>query len=143
VTRTKKVHTPEDGDPRILEIRSGTWRAAKEKALEKARKFDKGEEVDKTSVVFVDPVDVQRILTPKRLEMIEELMSEDVEVGSIRELAEVLERNPSEVHEDVHTLEEYGIVELLEEGRAKRPVVPYDDININVSLSRSHGEATV
>ena len=75
--------------------------------------------------------------------MIETLMSEDTEVGSIRELAEVLDRNPSEVHEDVHTLEEYSIIRLHDEGRAKRPAVPYDDININVSLSRSHGEATV
>jgi predicted transcriptional regulator len=70
-------------------------------------------------------------------------MSDDVEVGSIRELAEVLNRNPSEVHEDVHILEEYSIVVLRDEGRAKRPVVPYDDINIKVSLSRSHGGATV
>ena len=126
-----------------LTIETKTWTDAKEKALEKARRFDEGEEINETNVVFVDPADVQRILTPKRMEMIETLMSDDVEVGSIRELAEVLNRNPSEVHEDVHILEEYSIVVLREEGRAKRPVVPYDDININVSLSRSHGGATV
>ena len=126
-----------------LTIETKTWTDAKEKALEKARRFDEGEEINETNVVFVDPADVQRILTPKRMEMMETLMSDDVEVGSIRELAEVLNRNPSEVHEDVHILEEYSIVVLREEGRAKRPVVPYDDININVSLSRSHGGATV
>jgi len=126
-----------------LTIETKTWTDAKEKALEKARRFDEGEEINETNVVFVDPADVQRILTPKRMEMIETLMLDDVEVGSIRELAEVLNRNPSEVHEDVHILEEYSIVVLREEGRAKRPVVPYDDININVSLSRSHGGATV
>jgi len=135
----------EDADARssTLTVESKTWTDAKEEALEKARRFDEGEEIDETNVVFVDPADVQRILTPKRMEMIETLMSEGTEVGSIRELAEVLDRNPSEVHEDVHTLEEYSIIVLHDEGRAKRPVVPYDDININVSLSRSHGEATV
>jgi predicted transcriptional regulator len=135
----------EEGEQRstTLTIETKTWTDAKEKALEKARRFDEGEEINETNVVFVDPADVQRILTPKRMEMIETLMSDDVEVGSIRELAEVLNRNPSEVHEDVHILEEYSIVVLREEGRAKRPVVPYDDININVSLSRSHGGATV
>ena len=134
-----------DADARnpTLTIESKTWTDAKEEALEKARRFDEGEEIDETNVVFVDPADVQRILTPKRMEMIETLMSEGKEVGSIRELAEVLDRNPSEVHEDVHTLEEYSIIRLHDEGRAKRPAVPYDDININVSLSRSHGEATV
>lgn len=137
--------TKKDADARskTLTVESKTWTDAKEEALEKARRFDEGEEIDETNVVFVDPADVQRILTPKRMEMIETLMSEDTEVGSIRELAEVLDRNPSEVHEDVHTLEEYSIIVLQDEGRAKRPVVPYDDININVSLSRSHGGATV
>lgn len=143
---TKKDEEKDEEDRgSTLTIETRTWTEAKEKALEKARRFDQGEETGETSVVFVDPADVQRILTPKRMEMIETLMSEEaeVEVGSIRELAEVLDRNPSEVHDDVHTLEEYGIVELRDEGRAKKPVVPYDDININVSLSRSHGGAAV
>lgn len=117
-----------------LKIETRTWEDAKEKALEKAREFDEGEEVTETNITFVEPSDVQRLLTPKRLELIQTLMSE--EVGSIRELAEVLDRNPSEVHDDVHTLEEYGVVELRDEGRAKKPVVPYDDIDISVSLSR-------
>ena len=119
-----------------LKIETRTWEDAKEKALEKARKFDEGEEVKETNITFVEPSDIQRLLTPKRLELIQTLMSE--EVGSIRELAKVLDRNPSEVHDDVHTLEEYGVVELREEGRAKKPVVPYDDIDINVSLSREN-----
>lgn len=119
-----------------LKIETQTWKDAKEKALEKARRFDEGEEITETDITFVEPSDVQRLLTPKRLELIQTLMSE--EVGSIRELAEVLDRNPSEVHDDVHTLEEYGIIELRKEGRAKKPVVPYDDIDINVSLSREN-----
>ncbi|MDY6775024.1 transcriptional regulator [Halorutilales archaeon Cl-col2-1] len=121
---------------KTLKIQTQTWEDAKEKALEKARKFDDGEEVTETSIIFVEPSDVQRLLTPKRLELIQTLMT--VDVGSIRELAEVLGRNPSEVHDDVHTLEEYGVVELREEGRAKKPVVPYDDIDINVSISRKN-----
>ena len=130
-------------DGGTLRIETAGWDTAKRKALDKARKFDQGEEIEeKANITFVDPADVQRILTPKRLEMIEVLMSEDTKVGSIRELAEVLDRNPSEVHEDVHLLEEYGIVELREEGRAKKPVVPYDEVDINVSLSRDK-EATV
>lgn len=123
-----------------LKIETRTWEDAKEKALEKAREFDEGEEVTETNVTFVEPSDVQRLLTPKRLEVIQTLMSE--EVGSIRELAKLLDRNPSEVHEDVHTLEEYGVVEFREEGRAKKPIVPYEDIDISVTLSRENAAGT-
>lgn len=119
-----------------LKIETRTWEGAKEKALRKAREFDEGEEDTETNITFVEPSDVQRLLTPKRLELIQTVMSE--EVGSIRDLAEKLERNPSEVHEDIHTLKEYGVVELRDEGRAKKPVVPYDDIDINVNLSREN-----
>ena len=65
-----------------LKIETRTWEDAKEKALEKARKFDEGEEVKETNITFVEPSDIQRLLTPKRLELIQTLMSE--EVGSIR-----------------------------------------------------------
>ena len=119
-----------------LKIETRTWEDAKSEALEKARRFDEGEEVTETNITFVEPSDIQRLLTPKRLELIQTLMTE--EVASIRELAEVLDRNPSEVHDDVHTLEEYGVIELREDGRAKKPVVPYDDIDISVSLSREN-----
>jgi predicted transcriptional regulator len=35
----------------------------------------------------------------------------------------------------VSLFEEYGIVEFEQDGRAKRPVVPYDEIEIAVTLS--------
>jgi len=119
-----------------LRIETQTWEDAKAEALEKARRFDEGEGSAETNITFVEPSDVQRLLTPKRLELIQTLMTEEVE--SIRALAEVLDRNPSEVHDDVHTLEGYGVVELREKGRAKKPVVPYDEVDINVSLSREN-----
>jgi len=121
---------------KTLKIETRTWTDAKEKALEKAKKFDEGDDDNETNITFVEPSDVQRLLTPKRLELVETLMREEVE--SIRELAEVLDRNPSEVHADVHTLEEYGVVELRDRGHATKPVVPYDDIEVNVSLSREN-----
>jgi len=123
-----------------LKIETRTWEGAKSEALKKSRQFDEGEEVTETNITFVEPSDLQRLLTPKRLKLIQTLMTE--EVGSIRELAGVLDRNPSEVHDDVHTLEEYGVVELREEGRAKKPVVPYDDIDISVRLSRQNAVVT-
>ena len=58
-----------DARSKTLTVESKTWTDAKEETLEKARRFDEGEETDETNVVFVDPADVQRILTPKRMGM--------------------------------------------------------------------------
>jgi predicted transcriptional regulator len=85
-------------------------------------------------VAFADADELSKLLTERRMETIEVIMTE--EPDSIRELARILDRGLREVHDDVHTLEEYGVVELRDEGRYKKPVVPYDDIDISVRLSR-------
>lgn len=122
-----------DKDNRTLKIESSPWASFKERALESAREFDRGEENGPRVLSFEDPERIQRLLTPRRLELLRSVMEESP--GSIRQLAERLERNVSDVHEDVTLLEEYGIVELEQDGRAKRPVVPYDEIEIEVTLS--------
>lgn len=55
---------------------------------------------------------------------------------SIRELARLVERDVSPVHRDLDRLEDYGLVAFEQGvGWAKRPVVPYDEIDISVPLS--------
>lgn len=124
--------------PTTLKIEAEPWETAKQRALDDARKFDEGEPSTGARITCVEASDVQRLLTPKQLELLETLMSRDVD--SIRELSDVLDRNPSEVHADVHTLEDYGVVELRDESQAKKPVVPYDEVEINVNLSRNTAE---
>jgi predicted transcriptional regulator len=58
-------------------------------------------------------------------------------VGMLRtelELSEVLNRDYKEVHRNVNELEGIGVVELEENGRAKKPVFGYDEIEIQISL---------
>lgn len=134
-----------DGDGRRhLLIQTKPWSSFKERMLADVRRGEPtGERLrgDVPRVLnFEDPTVIQRILTPKRLELIRSVMESPPE--SMRALAESLGRNPSEVHDDVHLLEEYGIVELEEAGRAKRPVVPYDEIKIEVELSLSESNNT-
>jgi predicted transcriptional regulator len=130
--------TPDDtkrpDDEYRLQITSRPWSTFKQDALAEASEFDAGErDSNTTRLNFEDPAAVQRLLTPKRLELLRSVMEGSPE--SIRALATRLDRNVSDVHEDVSLLAEYGVVELRENGRAKRPVVPFDSIELSVELS--------
>ncbi|WP_276300477.1 transcriptional regulator [Halorussus lipolyticus] len=116
-----------------LRIESAPWESFKKRALESAREFDREEEGGPRVLSFQDPEQIQRLLTPRRLELLRSVMEDPPE--SIRQLADRLDRNVSDVHDDVTLLEEYEIVVLEQNGRAKRPVVPYDEIEIAVTLS--------
>jgi len=71
-----------------------------------------------------------RIFRPTNLKLLEAIA--DHEPDSIRELARIVGRHPPEVTENVTELANYGLVELEQNGRAKRPVVWYDEINIDL-----------
>lgn len=81
---------------------------------------------------FEDPKKLRKILTEKRLELIEQIQRLTPE--SIRDLARKLNRGLREIHEDLQLLKEYDIVRFDEDGRSKRPVIPYDEIEIEARL---------
>ncbi|MFB6083791.1 MAG: helix-turn-helix domain-containing protein [Halorientalis sp.] len=70
-----------------------------------------------------------RIFRPTNLELLEAIAEHDP--ASIRELARIVDRHPPEVTENVHELADYGLVELVEDGRAKRPTIWYDEIEVS------------
>ena len=76
-----------------------------------------------------------RIFRPTNLELLEAITTHEPE--SIRELARAVDRHPPEVLDNINELVDYGLVELLEEGRSKRPVVWYDEITVDMPLSQS------
>jgi predicted transcriptional regulator len=53
------------------------------------------------------------------------------EPRSIRETARLVDRDVKNVHEELSTLEALGVIRFDEEGQAKRPVFPYDDLVIS------------
>ncbi|SDY97605.1 HVO_A0114 family putative DNA-binding protein [Halopenitus persicus] len=69
-----------------------------------------------------------KVLSPKRREIIETLRAEDVE--SVRGLARKLDRDKGQVSRDLGTLAEHGIVRFEESGRAKKPVLTQDHLVI-------------
>ena len=74
-----------------------------------------------------------RVFRSTNLELLEAIVAHDPE--SIRELARRVGRNPPEVLENVHELADYGLIELEANGRAKRPVVWYDEIDVDLPLT--------
>ena len=54
---------------------------------------------------------------------------------SIRQLAERVDRDVKSVHDDLQILADYDIVHFEQAGRAKRPFVPYDSIQVRLEIS--------
>jgi len=90
-------------------------------------------------VAFADPDELGRLMTQRRIELIETVMTDLPD--SIRDLADKVDRGLREVHEDVHLLADKGIIVLEEDGKAKKPRIPYDNIRIEVDLPRGKKHA--
>jgi predicted transcriptional regulator len=104
---------------------------------------DAGEDVEaQPPVLSVESIEtLGRIFRPTNLELLGAIV--DHEPASIRELARVVDRHPPEVLDNVHELEDYGLVELRDEGRAKRPVVWYDELDVAIPLDRGGTDTDV
>lgn len=62
------------------------------------------------------------------------------EPSSMRELAGVVGRDIKNVSANLNELAALGLVDLIEEGRAKRQVVPYDELEVVYPVRGRGGE---
>ena len=67
-----------------------------------------------------------RVLTPARREIIETLASHDV--SSLRQLGEIVNRNPGNLSRDMKVLVAENVVRYESEGKSKRPELKHDTI---------------
>ena len=97
--------------------------------------IDAGKEVSpKPSQLAVESFETfQRVFRPTNLELLQAIAEHEPE--SIRALARLVDRHPPEVTDNVNELADFGLVELKEEGRAKRPTVWYDEIEVEGDIS--------
>ncbi len=126
----------EDRDPEeypsVLRITSASKSQHQRGALDRLERWEAGEDVPHV-VNFQNPGDLRALLTDRRVELLKSVMAEQPE--SIRQLADRLERDVKTIHDDLQTLAEYDIVHFEQAGRAKRPFVPYETIEINLEIS--------
>ncbi|MFC3959723.1 transcriptional regulator [Halovivax cerinus] len=143
MTENSPDHTddpPVDSEsPSTLRITSKPFEEHRESVLDRAERWEQGEAVPHV-VNFQDASRLQRILTPRRLELVRSLMEAPAE--SIRDLAARLDRDVRQVHDDLHLLSDYRIVHFTESGGAKQPSVPYDTVQIDIELSTPSADAT-
>jgi len=90
-------------------------------------------ESGKSDVLTLRRETAEQVLTQKRVELIEHLVTEE-EVSSVRELARHLDRDVSIVSRDLDVLFEAGVVEYEENGRAKEPVLAHETVLVEPVL---------
>jgi len=125
--------------PSTLRITSLPAEQAQAAAVERAERWEEGEAAPHV-VNFEDRAGLRRLLTDRRMELLEAVMNQPPE--SIRALADRLDRDVHDVHDDLHLLAEYDIVYFEEDGRAKKPYVPYETVRIEVEFGLPRGEGS-
>jgi len=142
-TDTEPTHDEFTPDPdeveylSTLRITSLPAEQAQAAAIERAERWENGEEVPHV-VNFEDRARLRQLLTDRRMELLEAVMEQPPE--SIHALAERLDRDVHDVHDDLHLLAEYGIIHFEADGRAKKPYVPYDTVRLEVEFGLPRGE---
>lgn len=98
--------------------------------------IDAGDDVEpRESTLSIEDLETfGRVFRPTNLALLEAIVEHHP--GSIRELARLVDRHPPEVLDNVNELADYGLVELEDEGRAKRPIVWYDEIDVDIPLDQ-------
>jgi len=144
-TDTEPAHdefTPDPDEveyPSTLRITALPAEQAQAAAIERAERWEDGEEVPHV-VNFEDRAQLRKLLTDWRMELLEAVMEHPPE--SIRGLADRLDRDVHDVHDDLYLLAEYDIVHFEEDGRAKKPHVPYDRVRIEVEFGQPRGDGS-
>ena len=100
-----------------------------------------GEDLDDAQPVlnFGSYAELSRLLSPKNLELLETISEHEPE--SIREAAELVDRDYKQVHRNLSELEDIGVIEFEggELGRAKKPKLVYDGLEIDIPFAGPSG----
>ena len=98
-----------------------------------------GEELDETQPVlnFGSYAELSRLLSQKNLELLDAIFESEPE--SIREAAELVDRDYKQVHRNLSELEDIGVIEFDGggSGRAKKPILAYDGLEIDIPFAGS------
>lgn len=121
----------DDEQDRVMHIRFR--RGNEDRVEETLQALDRGETPEPYfERVYRDVDHLHRVTRPKNLELLRTLVGH--RPASIRETARLVDRDVRQVHDNLAELEEQGLVEFEEDGRAKRPTVWYDEISVELPL---------
>jgi predicted transcriptional regulator len=103
--------------------------------LRRAEAGETGEEVEQDVrfiLNFEEFDDIAQLMRTSNLELIEAVVSE--EPTSIRQLAEIVDRDYREVHRNLTELESLGVIEFEDDGSRKKPILRGGAQNIDFSI---------
>ena len=129
-----KYRDPRDRPhPDVLRVTVETFDRAREETLAAAEAAAEGETAPAV-VSFATVGELRKILTDRRIELLQALVDADGAAESISAFAEDLGRDYRTVHDDVTLLADYGLLFVVDEGQSKRPYLPYDRIHLDMEL---------
>lgn len=98
-----------------------------------------GEELDDVQPIlnFGSYAELSRLLSPKNLELLEAIAEHEPE--SIREAAELVDRDYKQVYQNLSELDDIGVIEFEGggSGRPKKPILAYDGLEIDLPFTES------
>jgi predicted transcriptional regulator len=119
--------------PDVLRVTVEMFDEMREETLAATESLEDGE-AQPAVVSFSTVAELRKILTDRRLELLQALMNIDGAAESISALADALDRDYRTVHDDVTMLDDYGLVFIIDEEQTKRPYLPYERIHLDVEL---------
>jgi predicted transcriptional regulator len=123
-----------------LTVRVGDGTDTRQEARERVRALERGEAIeDRHVLVLEDEAALQRLLSPANLELLGAIREHEPE--SMRAAADLVDRDFKEVHRNLTELDALNVITLEQDGRAKRPVVRFDELDIELSLSSGDRDA--
>ncbi|AJF24451.1 hypothetical protein SG26_01320 [Haloarcula sp. CBA1115] len=100
-----------------------------------------GEDLDdaQPTLNFDSYAELSRLLSPKNLELLEAISEH--EPASIREAAELVDRDYKQVHRNLSELADIDVIEFQGggPGEAKKPLLAYDGLEIDIPFTGSNG----
>lgn len=116
-------------ETKILIVTIDSGEGMYEEGLEAIQSLEDGESIDQpATVTFPNEETLGEVFNERTYRLLRVIR--DDSPSSIRETARLVERDKKNVHEELTTLEALGVIRFEDDGHAKRPVFPYDDLFI-------------
>lgn len=127
-----------------LKITIGRGEQLERETIDRIRAAEAGAELadDQPVLDFDSYRTLSRLFSDRNLELLAAISREGPE--SIREAARLVDRDYREVHRNLSELADLGLIHFEggEPGKAKRPVVEYDEIEVAIPLGSDEEPAT-
>jgi predicted transcriptional regulator len=122
-----------------LKVTVGERNRLDQRTRRRIKAAKEGEDLDHAQPVlnFGSYAELSRLLSQKNLELLDAIF--EYEPESIREAAELVDRDYKQVHRNLSELEDIGVIEFEGggSGQAKKPLLAYDGLEIDIPFAGS------